>query len=112
MQSNNAQPAQVLNYIDDSEILNLSDFKKPNGDLFHVCGRIYDNSKIKIATILFFIFIILNTDIYAENILCKFFKGSYCTEYDTITEKGIVISGLIMSVIYIILDILYEKKML
>lgn len=103
---------QSNNFDDDSELLNMSDFDKPKGDLFHVCSRIYDNSKIKLASILFFIFIILNTDIFAENILCKFFKNSYDKEYDTITEKGIVISALIMSVLYIILDILYEKKML
>ena len=103
---------QSNNFVDDSEILNVSDFNKSNGDLFHVCSRIYDNSKIKIASFIFFIFIILNTDIFAENILCKFFKNSYDTEYDTVTERGIVISALIMAVSYIILDILYEKKML
>lgn len=103
---------QSNNFADDSEILNMSDFNKSNGDLFHVCGRIYDSSKLKLASILFFIFIILNTDIYAENVLCKFFKNSYDTEYETVTEKGIVISALIMAVLYIILDILYEKKIL
>jgi len=98
--------------ISDSEILNISEFKNHKGDLFHICSKVYDSSKIKIASILFFIFIILNTDIFAENILNKFFKNSYDAEYDTITEKGIIISALIMALLYIILDILYEKKML
>ena len=102
------------NIISDSEILNISDFNKSNGNgnLFHVCSKFYDHAKLKLASLLFIVFIILNTDIYAENVLSKFFKSSYDTDLNTITEKGIVISGIIMAILYILLDILYEKKML
>jgi hypothetical protein len=111
MQANNSG-SRVNNLIDDSEMLNISDFQRPNNDLFNLCGRLYDSSKIKIASILFCMFIILNTDIYAENILCRFFKNSYDTDYETITEKGIVISAMVLAIFYIVLDILYEKKII
>jgi hypothetical protein len=96
----------------DSEIINIKDFNtsKNNGDLFHICSKVYDNMKIKLAGILFVVFIILNSDIYAENILAKFFTNSYDNSCDTITEKGIIISGILMIIIYIILDSLYENN--
>lgn len=95
----------------DSEILNIKDFnRKKNGDLFHICSKVYDTMKLKIASFLFIIFIILNSDIYAENILSKFFTNCYDSNYDNFTEKGIIISGIIMSLSYIILDSLYENK--
>ena len=110
MQSN----SDSENIISDSEILNISDFNKinNNGNLFHVCTKFYYHAKLKLASLLFIVFIILNTDIYAEAVLSKFFKNSYDSDLDTITEKGIIISGIIMVVLYIFLDILYEKKML
>lgn len=96
----------------DSEAIFKTDFKdlKQNGDLFHVCSKVYDNMKLKIASILFIIFIILNSDIYAENVLANFFTDSYDHNYECVTEKGIVISGIIMIVSYIIIDSLYENK--
>lgn len=95
----------------DSEIISLTDFSKPKnqGDLFHVCSKVYDNMKLKLASILFIVFIILNSDIYAENVLGNFFNNSYDHSCDGITEKGIVISGIIMVISYIILDGLYEN---
>jgi len=102
----------------DSELLNISDFqttysyRKKNADLFYMCSKFYDNAKIKIAFFLFMLFIILNTDIYAENILSRLFKNSYEASTDTITEKGIIISGMILAFSYIILDLLYENDLI
>jgi hypothetical protein len=96
----------------DSEILDISDFKKnsKNGDLFHVGGKLYDDLKIKIASILFILFIILNSDIFVEGVLSKFINGTYDASCDKITEKGIVISAMILSLSYIFIDFLFEKK--
>jgi len=96
----------------DSELINITDFNtsKNQGDLFHICSKVYDNMKLKLASILFVVFIILNSDVYAENILAKFFTNSYDSSCDTITEKGIIISGILMVIIYIILDNLYENN--
>jgi hypothetical protein len=95
----------------DSELINITDFNtsKNKGDLFHICSKVYDNMKLKLASILFIVFIILNSDVYAENILAKFFTNSYDNSCDAITEKGIIISGILMVMIYIILDSLYEN---
>jgi hypothetical protein len=96
----------------DSELINITDFNtsKNQGDLFHICSKVYDNMKLKLASILFVVFIILNSDVYAENILAKFFTNSYDSSCDNITEKGIIISGILMVIIYIILDNLYENN--
>jgi hypothetical protein len=65
--------------------------------------------KLKLAGRLFVIFIILNSDVYAENILGNFFNNSYDHSCDGITEKGIIISGIIMVILYLLLDSLYEN---
>lgn len=98
----------------DSETLNISEFKKngENGDLFQIGGKIYDDLKIKIATLLFIIFIILNSDIFVEGVLSKFINGTYDSCEDKITEKGIVISAMLLSLSYIFIDFLFEKKIL
>lgn len=95
----------------DSEPIAIKDFHKSKnkGDLFHVCSKVYDTMKLKLAGMLFIIFIILNSDVYAENILGNFFSNSYDHSCDGITEKGIIISGIIMVVLYILLDSLYEN---
>jgi len=98
----------------DSEILNISEFKKnsKNGDLFNVASNLYDDMKLKIAGFLFVFFIILNTDIFAENVLSKFISGTYDVNCDKLTEKGIVISGIVLSIAYLFLDFLYESDII
>jgi hypothetical protein len=99
-----------MDYID-SEPITVKDFNKSKnkGDLFHVCSKVYDTMKLKLAGMLFVIFIILNSDVYAENILGNFFNNSYDHSCDGITEKGIIISGIIMVILYLLLDSLYEN---
>lgn len=101
----------------DSETLNISEFKKDalngkNGDLFYIGSKIYDDLKLKIASLLFIIFIILNSDIFVEGVLSKFISGTYDASGDKITEKGIVISGMLLAFAYIFIDFLFEKKIL
>ena len=98
----------------DSETLNISEFKKneKNGDLFHIGSKIYDDLKLKIASLLFIIFIILNSDVFVEGVLSKFINGTYNACEDKITEKGIVISAMLLSLSYIFIDFLFEKKIL
>jgi hypothetical protein len=98
----------------DSETLNISEFKKnaKHGDLFHIGGKIYDDLKLKIAGLLFIIFIILNSDIFVECVLSKFIYGTYDPFGDKITEKGIVVSAMLLSFSYIFIDFLFEKKIL
>ena len=98
----------------DSETLNISEFKKneKNVDLFHIGSKIYDDLKLKIASLLFIIFIILNSDVFVEGVLSKFINGTYNACEDKITEKGIVISAMLLSLSYIFIDFLFEKKIL
>lgn len=75
-------------------------------DLFHVGGAIYDASKVKVAFILFVAYILLNTDIFAESILSKINKKTYDMSSDKITGYGIVMSAMMLSLFYILVDIL------
>jgi hypothetical protein len=107
----------------DSEKLNIGDIKikeiekkkkiqNEHGDLFQVSNNIYQTMNIKIAVLLFFIYIILNLDIFIDNVLSKVFLNVYDTNTDKITSKGIIINGMIISVIYILLDMLDKKNIL
>jgi len=81
-----------------------------NGDLFDVSKKFYNVLNFKIAFILFFIYYILNTDLFVEHGLNYLFNGVYDIKNDKITEKGIVISGIVLSITYIFIDFLHNQQ--
>lgn len=97
---------------EDCEILSMDDIKYTSDDLFNVSATVYDEMKLKLAFLLFIMFIILNTDIFAENILSKISKSNYDNSIDKITDKGIFTSGIILASTYVFLDILDKKKII
>lgn len=104
-----------MSSIDFEGIENLEDDvkeKKYSSDLFHVVGAIYDNMEIKISFILFITFILLNTDIFADNCLRKIASGTYDSSQDKITAKGVMISAMILSITYILVDLLVSKNII
>jgi len=86
--------------------VNTNNKKFASEDLFHVGGAIYDASKIKIAFMIFVAYILINTDIFAESVLSKISKKNYDMNSDKITGRGIVISAMMLSMFYIIIDLL------
>lgn len=107
----------------DSEKLNVTEVKdkdlkkkeaieKEHGDLFQVTNNIYKLMNIKISLILFAIYIILNFDRFIENGLSKIVSNIYDYTNDKITNKGIILNGVIISVAYILLDMLDKKKII
>lgn len=94
------------------EILSADEIKYTSDDLFSVSATVYDEMKIKLAFLLFIIFIILNTDIFAENVLSKISKNNYDNSIDKITEKGIVTSGILLASSFLFLDLLDKKKII
>lgn len=83
-----------------------------SGDLFHSVAAIYDNANIKIAFIIFVTYIILNTDIFAERALTKFKSNAYDAVNDKITSSGICIAAMIMSMTYLIIDLLVSGNVI
>ena len=101
--------------MDSEELLvdSITSLKKiKSDDLFEFSGKIYDEMKIKIAFILFCIYIITNLDIYYENILSPFVSNTYDAASDKPSTKGVIISGIIMSVSYILIDFMYDHKVI
>ncbi len=94
---------------EDSEELIFTECSVKNNDLFGVGGKLYDNIKWKISFFIFILYIILNSDIFVENILSKFIDGTYDQSSDKITEKGIITSGIVLSLLYIMMDLIYEN---
>ena len=98
--------------MEDSEVLIISEIKKKdnNGDLFQVGNKMFENINLKIASMLFILYIILNSDIFVENCLSKMFKNTYDSANDKVMEKGVVISGLALAISSIILDVMDRNK--
>ena len=61
---------------------------------------------------LFFLYIILNLDIFIDNVISKVFCKVYDNENDKITNKGIIINGILLSMIYMLLDLLNKKNII
>lgn len=66
--------------------------------------HIWDILNFKLAFIIFCVYIGLNSDIFIENTLSIFFSDVYNYESDSIKTKGVVVSGIIMSVIYLLIN--------
>lgn len=86
--------------------MDFDEIDDQKGDLFQSLAAIYDNSNIKIAFILFVIYVILNTDIFAERVLRKIRSDTYDMTNDKVTSTGILVSGMILSITYIFIDLL------
>jgi hypothetical protein len=89
----------------DSEVLFEDSDSSNEGDFV---SMIMDNiGKIpwKIAIILFILYIIINSDIFVNKVLSNI-TG---TAVDgTITSKGIIVSGMILSIMYVLTDFLQK----
>jgi len=88
------------------------DPSKDTGDLYQLSSKFYEIINIKIALLLFITYYILNTDVFIEKGLSRLFCGVYDHTHDKFTEKGIVISGMILSMFYIIYDFLDKKNII
>jgi len=82
------------------------------GDLFQLSSKFYDIINFKIAILLFLTYYILNTDIFIEKGLGRLFGNVYDISHDKLTEKGIIISGIVLSLCYILYDFLDKKNII
>lgn len=102
---------------DSDPILLIDEQKKQmedakTGDLYQLGSKFYELLNFKIAFMLCLIYYILNSDRFIEFGLEKLFSNSYDKTNDKITEKGIVISGIILSICYLLIDFLDKKKII
>jgi hypothetical protein len=79
------------------------------GDLYQLSSKFYDLINIKISFLIFITYYILNTDVFIEKGLAKIFNNVYDATHDKLTEKGIIISGIMLSMMYILYDFLDKK---
>lgn len=94
------------------EVCNNKKNNSNTGDLYQLSSKFYELINIKIAFLLFITYYILNTDIFIEKGLSRFFCGVYDHTHDKFTEKGIVISGMLLSMFYILYDFLDKKNII
>lgn len=87
--------------------------KNDVGDLYQLSNKFYELLNLKIAFLLFLLYYILNTDIFIELAFSNnLLSNVYDRVNDKITEKGIVISGIILSICYLIIDMLDKKNII
>jgi hypothetical protein len=106
--------SKKINDLDYEPIIDIINSKKSNdtGDLYQLSSKFYDILNLKISLLLFLTYCILNTDVFIEKGLNKVFNNVYDINNDKFTEKGIIISGIILSVCYIIYDLLNKKNII
>jgi hypothetical protein len=76
-------------------------------DVTSLIGAVGGNT-FKMSFLLFIIFILLTSDVFIENILSS--KDNSYAEGRGVTLKGAVTQGLILSICYIILNILISSE--
>lgn len=82
------------------------------GDLYQLGSKFYELLNFKIAFILCLVYYILNSDRFIEFGLEKIFGNTYDKINDKITEKGIIISGIMLALCYLIIDVLDKKNII
>lgn len=88
-----------------------SDFKAitevVNGNL-----NFLSSLNIKTSIFIFLIYIGLNSDIFMENTLSMMFSGVYDSNTDSITRKGLVLNGCLLSILYMLIDFMNQNKII
>ena len=74
-------------------------------DGYGVISSVISSMNIKIAFLLFISYIILNTDIFTENILYNISNEAFDKKNMKVSNKGFVITGLILIIIYLFIDL-------
>ena len=88
---------------DDTESYESDDEKK--GDLNQLFLKGMSNMNLKIAFLLFFVYIILNSEIFMDNVL----GAIHGTIKDNqTTNKGVIISGMFLAISYILIDMIFD----
>lgn len=84
---------------------NFSESLHSSDTIMTVGKNIYDHSNIKVAVLLFIVYIIINSDTFIESCLSTFIDDMYDNTNDKLTSKGIMITGILLSLTYILLDV-------
>ncbi len=101
-----------IEQLDYDEMDNTIENIARDNSLFGLVGAVYDEMHLKIAFLLFIIFCIINTDIFAEHVLGRLSAKNYDRSQDKISDRGIVTAGLVMSGAYIVIDMLNAKEII
>jgi hypothetical protein len=94
----------------DDVLAGLGNVKIPNGvdDLWTLIVSISKKVNYKVAILLFFMFIFLNSMTFIS--FCLTGKGM--TEGNSATRYGIITQGLILSIFYVVVDILNSSELI
>lgn len=81
-------------------------------DGYGVIWSLISSMNIKLAVLLFITYIILNTDIFTENILSNISSNTFDNKSLRVTNKGFIVTGLILITIFLILDLADKSGMI
>lgn len=91
----------------DIDICNKSKCNYDNNDLSYMLYKLVIQFNVKVAILIFIFYILLNTDIFNKYALIYFGNNIY--ENNQITEKGLLVIGILLSLFYIIIDVLNQN---
>ena len=74
------------------------------GDFSTMIFKLIKQFNVKIALLIFIFYVLYNSDIFNTFIVSKIDKNFYIN--DKLTERGLFINGILLSITYIILDLL------
>jgi hypothetical protein len=83
-----------------------------DNSLFNASGVLYDNLRIKVAFIIFITFCLVNSDVFAENVLAKLSPKNYNSASDKLTERGIFSAGAITATVFLFVEMLDSSNII
>jgi len=101
--------SEPLEYADEEED-NVNKPKRKLDSLGSMTGEFLMFSNLKMAFLLFIVYILLSSDIYMNNVLGKM-NGT--TSFGVnMTEKGVIVTSIILVILFIVLENLSKKNII
>lgn len=106
--NNNSKISNILNDINSMNKTKKIDSytNNPPDDIIYLMYQCCKQPNFKIAILLFIFYILYNTDIFYEKVLVNISSNTYNKNNEKITEKGLLTIGILLSLTYIIIDLL------
>ena len=104
-----SEDSRTISFADEDDVADVADNSKDTGDVRKSTYNFFDSLEIKHAILLLIMFIMLHSVTYITRVLSNV-KGAVV--YDKITDLGIFISGIILSISSMFFSIVIKNNWL
>jgi len=108
--SNDYEPINKKAKKNNEELEEYINEDTPPDDLQSIVIKIFKKFNITTSVFIFILYILVSTDCFQLHIVRELYTNAYNSKTDSITDSGLILNGVILSVSYLLFDLCYNKK--